>query len=299
MCTDEDLLDPATGRPFKTDIVSLMDVNGDGVDCDEVGAAICVTQATAQHDFDAFLPWDSDVYRTSAMDYDESFREKSFAMEPPGELQIPVEFTGIVFDWSQPSDKQVAPTPEQQACLQSCLQLFVRAMIPGVLLQLRVEPEEFSDPALRQAGAQNLDAMVSFSPDLSLLICTVGQNERSLPLRLIRRVRPSEPVDTTQLSPTRSSINVAQNSWFGPREHERTVILRFSRDRILRFRFEGRDQAAYFGTCMRLMAKAARAADAEEEEEESTLLKTPMSSLQWPNILSRSVLNSSERGGKV
>eukprot|EP00931_Biecheleriopsis_adriatica_P094303 TRINITY_DN67969_c0_g1_i1.p1 TRINITY_DN67969_c0_g1~~TRINITY_DN67969_c0_g1_i1.p1 ORF type:complete len:276 (+),score=54.71 TRINITY_DN67969_c0_g1_i1:27-830(+) len=155
----------------------------------------------------------------------------------PKPLTVPEQFGDLRYDWSAPSASQGSPSNGQQALLRGCLKLFVESMLQGIILQLRLDTNEVVD-------GQNIDAIACMSKGLSDLLITVGGIERCVPLSSIRWVRPPEEEETML-------------SWFLPSDRQKTVVLWLKGSLFVRLRFEREDQAAYFGTCMRLLAKAA------------------------------------------
>jgi len=159
--------------------------------------------------------------------------------ELPDQIGVPLDFQGLEYDWAAPSSMQKEPSAEQVQRLHSCLALFIRGMLAGVLLQLRLDPEETAGRPL----GQNIDAVASLSRDLRVLLLSVKGVQRTVPLKSIRSVRP----------PAEEAGGL---SWFLPSERDQMVVLRLAGSCFLRLRFDRREQAAYFGTCMRLLLKA-------------------------------------------
>jgi len=161
--------------------------------------------------------------------------------ELPNHLCVPMDFQGLQYDWAAPSATQKEPSAEQVQRLHSCLALFIRGMLAGVLLQLRLDPEETKGLPL----GKNINAVASLSPDLLVLLLAVKGVQRAVPLKSIRSVRP----------PAEEAGGL---SWFLPSERDQMVVLRLAGSCLLRLRFDSREQAAYFGTCMRLLLKGTK-----------------------------------------
>jgi len=151
----------------------------------------------------------------------------------PGQLQVPVQFKGISYDWTAPSASQPAPSPRQQEILQNCMKPFIQSMLVGVLVRLRLEPGEATngDPS-----GQSIEATLTISEDFSILLISAGSAQRPIPIKAIRLVRPPEKGT----------------------DSEKCADLRLAAGRFVRFHFDTQAQAKFFGTCMRLLVKAAR-----------------------------------------
>jgi len=213
--------------------------DGGGLECGDVWSAVCSNSVGGQESRDhhgVMLrdgPGFIDIYSSSP-------EGEVVPYAPPMPLAVPQEFKRVEYKWGQPSSAQSQPTPQQQERLRTCLKPFVRSMLTGVLVQLRLDAQELEGTS----EAQNIDAVLSLTQDLHLLLISVGGVERSVPMRSVRCVRP----------PERSKQG---RSWFQPKEQDHFVVLRLEGGRFVRLRFEEHDQAAYFGTCIRLLVKAA------------------------------------------
>lgn len=236
---EQPLVNPDTGDYFDTDMRSLLDVDGDGIECGEVIRAVCMTTTVGA---ESQVPGGEVVYEgRDFLHIDHSRTENEvLPVKAAAALVVPPEFQEIEYNWAAPSATQATPTAEQQDKLQSCLKPFIRSMLDGVLCQLHLDANE-----VKNAAAQDIAAVVCFNQDLELLLVTVGDAERTVPMRSLRQVRPEEKKEDGSI-------------FFSlmPLEPETVVVLRVAGGRLLRFRFEGDEQAAYFGTCMRLMMKA-------------------------------------------
>lgn len=241
---DHELYTAEGHKPFKTDFCSLIAPDGDGIGFGEVCRAICVT--TKGYSSDGMPDPDSgcQVRDTGARLGRASLHMDGEVLldQAPSVICVPPEFRTLEYDWSAPSNAQPRPSLEQQAKLERCLKPFVVAMMPGIIAQLRLDADEM----VGANGAQNLDAIISLTHNLSLLLISVMGVERSVPLRSVRWVRPPEDM---------------KQSWFLPSDQDKMVVIRLAGGRFVRLRFGKKEQAAYFGTCMRLLVKASRTHD--------------------------------------
>lgn len=238
---DHEMLDPATGRPFRTDVASMAGLGGDGVGCAQVWSAICVDNGGPPQS----------VHRGPALReglgfIDLDLRRVDGEVVPivrpaQRQLEVPWEFKHVSYDWSAPSGSQGSMAGPAQEKLEACMKLFARAMLEGVDLQLRLNAEEV--PNMPQI--QDLNATVALTADLGVLVLNVGGVERSIPVSSVRWVRPPEEGGGGLM-------------WFLPSERDKVVVLKLAGGRFVRLKFDRQDQAAYFGTCMRLMVKVAR-----------------------------------------
>jgi len=240
--SEDQLIHPSLHAPFKTDLLSLVTPNGQGPDCCEICRAVCVSPAAGQTN-----PGYIDL-ATQGLDGEVR------PLEVPQQLYVPPEFRHLDYDWSAHSSQQKEFTSTQLGLLESCMKPFVRAMLTGVVLQLRLDAEE----AQGKAGGQNIDCLLSISQDLSTLLLSVHGVQRHVPMHTIRWVRP--PADSG-----------GQLSWLLPNERDQMVVLRLAGGRFLRLRFTSKEQAAFFGTCMRLLLKA------EHPSTDRTLSSSPPS----------------------
>jgi len=203
----------------------------EGVDCREVCRTFCFTDSIGK------VVEDGEVRTCEGHGYFDVDHSRSDAevvlSDKPAQLRVPKEFKGIGYDWSRPSTSQQELTGVQQEKLQASMKPFIRAMLTGVLVQLRLEPGEAMDLG---GHAQTIDSVVSLSEDLSLVLINVAGTERSVPIRAVRWVRPPE----------------SGADW------DKCADLRLAGGRFIRFRFNNKEQVGYFGTCMRLLVKAAR-----------------------------------------
>lgn len=235
---DNDLVHPSLYRPMRTDFLSLTDT-GAGTDCAEICRAVCVADVVRSKDHG---PPAARILREGPEYIDfgpMGFEGEVHPVAPPAPLPVPRQFQRVEYDWATPSEQQKEPSPAEMTRLKDCLKCFAQAMLDGVLLQLRLDPEE-----ARGLAGQNMDAMVSFTTDLSTMQVSVSGVRRAVPLDTIRWVRP--PPEVTD----------SQRSWFLPGERALMVILRIQGGKFLRLRFQSTQQAAYFGTCMKLLVKA-------------------------------------------
>jgi len=241
MYNDELMVIPNTRKTFKTDLRSLTDVDGDGVECGEIWNAVCMTSIVGQESRDHHGVMLQDGPNASGGD--SSLPEGEVVTYlPPMPLGVPLEFHRVEYKWAQPSSAQSKPTHQQEERLGKCLKKFVHAMLTGVLVQLRLDAQE----AAGTSEDQNIHAVLHLSQDLNLLLISVGGMERSVPMTSIRWARPPEKEDKG-------------HSWFQPQEQDHFVVLRLAGGRFVRICFEEQNQAAFFGTCIRLLIKAAHA----------------------------------------
>jgi len=230
-CSDSHLLDPVMRKPFATDAASLI-CSQDG--CEENAREICLAISGSPEPRQAF----SEV-QDNYMMLETLAQANGNVPVVPESLKVPSTFRGLRYDWSAPSSSQAIWEAEEINDLKDCLTAFVEAMLRGVIVQLRVDDEELDElPAGR-----NLHAIVAFTSSLQDLVIATGGLERGVPMNCIRWVRPLEKGRRTR-------------SWFPANDRRKMVLIGLAGDCFLRFRFEYEEQAAYFGTCMRLLAKA-------------------------------------------
>eukprot|EP00927_Polykrikos_kofoidii_P051339 TRINITY_DN45132_c0_g1_i1.p1 TRINITY_DN45132_c0_g1~~TRINITY_DN45132_c0_g1_i1.p1 ORF type:complete len:314 (-),score=23.04 TRINITY_DN45132_c0_g1_i1:34-975(-) len=230
-----EMLDARTGKMMRTDVFSLFQE----VSCGYACKGMCNTSDGAEGAPRLHPPCaDADSHWHDHTCTEGEVLPASWA---PAPLSTPGLFNDLKYDWSAPASSQVRLSEDQQVQLQSCLKSFVHKLVCGVLVQLRLDVAELDD----LSHAQNIDAVLSLTDNLSNLSISVGGSERIVKMRSVKSVRPSESATGTR-------------SWFGTREHEPMVNLRLDGGRFLRIRFDSTEQANYFGTCMRLLTKAAR-----------------------------------------
>jgi len=263
---DRELVAATGHKPFKTDFCSLIAPQGEGIEFGEVCRAICVT---AEGKSDGLPDPESGCQVREGYNYlDVNHRivdgEVTFH-HGVAMLSVPPEFRQVKYDWSAPSNAQLRPSPEQQAKLERCLKPFVSKMLTGVAAQLRLD----SDEMVGAKAGQNLDAIISLSQDLALLLLDVGGLEKSVTLRSVRWVRPPDEDKS--------------KSWFLPSDKDNMVVLRLVGGRFVRLRFTKKDQASYFGTCMRLLVKAARTEGASAASERSATSQATEPLLHQPS----------------
>jgi len=155
----------------------------------------------------------------------------------PRTLTVPPAFRTIAYDWALPTSQQGPLQLEQEAPLQLCLKLFLREMLDGVHVQLRLDDHG------TKVGAQSIEAVVSLTHDLANLRMKVNEVERVWPLKDIRSVLPSQ--DSTM-----------QGLGLPTGTRERNVLLWFAQGQFLCLRFFRHEQAKFFGTCLQLLLKA-------------------------------------------
>jgi hypothetical protein len=119
--------------------------------------------------------------------------------------------------------------------VQFCLKQFLREMLAGVELQLDAQDCPVDATS---AAPKRIHAVLALSPDALELWLSAEGTSRSVPLRAIRSVRP-------------------------PPDEERAVVVRLAGGRFMRLVFDCKEQAAYLGTCLRLLAKSARLPSSE------------------------------------
>lgn len=215
------------------DLCTLLDVNGDGsVECSEVLRAICMVDPIIQE-----AGRQGHVCVQEGSGYLNVIHRRDDAQVrftgEPSFLEVPPEFEGISYDWAAPSGSQPPPPQDQHERLQSCMKAFIQSMLVGVLVRLRLDPEE---APYGDSGGQGIDAAIILSQDLTNLCISAGSAEHSVPVKAIRSVRP----------PDKGS------------DRDKCADFRLAGDRFVRFKFDLQAQAKFFGTCMRLLVKAAR-----------------------------------------
>lgn len=233
---DEELMDPEHHGPFKTNLRALIDVDNNGVTCREVCDAACMNEV-------------EQAVGAGRRSPDGRQCADEVLCEPPGPVLVPRTFRLLAYNWAAPSESQKPASPEELENLRACLKQFTRAMLVGVEAQLRVDEEEVADVP----QAQNIDVVASLTQDFSLLILYAQGVERTVPLRSVRWVRPAD----TQEPGSGAEGGIL---WFQPSERDKMVVLRLAGGRFVRLRFEQSEQAAYFGTCMRLLVRGTRPA---------------------------------------
>lgn len=224
-CCSSPVVTVSTGKNAGTDIASFLDGNGDGVECGEVASAICMLEPAVVQD--EVSTQEGTGYLNVAHRRDDGEVQDMLA---PAALEVPAQFEDISYNWGAPSASQQPQTLDEQDRLHICMKAFIQSMLSGVLLQLRLDSGGGSD------GGQSIDAVASLCKDLSILLISAGSAQRSVPIRAICSVRPLE--DGT--------------------DSDKCVDLRLSGRSYVRFDFDAQVQANFFGTCMRLLAKAAR-----------------------------------------
>lgn len=211
---------------------SLCDVHGDdNTDHCEVLRAVCVLDHPTQGSFDPGR--NMHLYETHNLihvhDPDEvpvDFPTNDNPVPAVRPLVVPNGFNAKSFGWDDTGDQSNQSTEqwmEQQSNLQKIVKPFARAMLQGVRLALRLD------------DGGDLEADAFLDPELSQLTLRCGGGQRELALKEVRWVRPAG-ADPEKL---------------------KCVLLRFSGGRFVCFRFNLQSQGAYFGTCMRVISKAA------------------------------------------
>lgn len=228
---DKTLTNAQTGKPVRMDLLSLTDVNGEGMECREVLRAICAVPPPIIGSQDGVTTRES----PDSLEVDHARDDAEVNVRPaPKRLEVPADFYSTGYDWSADSPVSRRPSADQQSRLERAMTPFVRSMLTGVLVDLRLEAGEASQGRGMQ---QTLSSVLSVSEDFAILTIAAGNSERSVPVKAIRWVRPPE----------------------GGQDQEKCVDLRLTGGRFVRFQFNSAAQANYFGTCMRLLVKAARA----------------------------------------
>lgn len=239
----EELRNPSMNSTLKTDLSPARQRHEGGL-CREVLLAVCVTMPERDNN-DWFREGIS--YHQAAMRTEgevKCFSEEEERQSRNTSLAVPDEFVGIRYDWTMPSQQQPSAEESDEARLGACLKAFVSSMLGGVTTQLQLEAAEAEQP-LQSHGWHAIDAVVRLSQDLTVLNISATGSERSVPIRSIRSVRP----------PVRVFGGL---SWFQPSDRELMVILSLAGGRFVRLRFDQKDQAAYFGTCVRVLVKVSR-----------------------------------------
>lgn len=216
------------GQQYKTDIRSLTDLNGDGVQCQEIVDAICMNGAVQHYNWGR----DEDPFDQTYVRNDPA---EDHNIHVPGGLRVPSEFSLVRYNWLKASRHMEEQSQVQLERLQRVLKAFVRMMLVGVHASLKLDSNA-ENPA--EGTMLNLDCKLVLSDDLARLTCEAGGVRRSLHVRSIRWLRPM--TEGTE------------------EECERCVVMRFVGGRIICITFDHPNQAACFGTCMRLLVKAAR-----------------------------------------
>ncbi|CAE7469485.1 unnamed protein product [Symbiodinium necroappetens] len=231
-CSDQ-LLDPVAQKPFGTDAASLL-CSQDG--CSENAREICLALSGSPEPRQELSS--TECYALALEDGRLDTRDGYGLM--PAKLYVPVNFGQLAYDWSAPSSSQPAISDAEMAKLQDCLTIFIEAMLRGVIVQLRIDENE--------TGRQgcNLLAVVALPSSLEELVIISGGLEQTIRMSCIRWVRPLEKGRRT-----------GSCLWPGS-ERRKMVHISLDAGCFLRLRFEQEDQAAFFGTCMRLLGKASQ-----------------------------------------
>ncbi|CAE8594659.1 unnamed protein product [Polarella glacialis] len=238
-------MDPALRKPFKTDLATLFcsDANGGCLECKEVGRAVCMSTeprkvwAAKKNGQQATVLEGStyvDVYMQTLDGEVVSTEGRRLAS-----LRVPPQFAMLEYNWAAPSSQQSKPSLVQQERMRSCLKIFVGDLLQGITLQLRLDKDEVDGTP----DGRDITAGAKLSPDLSTLQLSVRGVDCNLPMASVRWVRPPADESSGLL-------------WFLPNDRHTMVVLRLAGGRFVRFRFQQKDQAAYFGTCMRFLLKA-------------------------------------------
>ncbi|CAE6923610.1 unnamed protein product [Symbiodinium sp. CCMP2592] len=230
-CSDQ-LLDPVAQKPFGTDAASLL-CSQDG--CSENAREICLALSGSPEPRQELSSAES--YALALEDGRLDTRDGYGLM--PAKLYVPVNFRQLAYDWSAPSSSQPAISDAEMAKLRECLTIFIEAMLRGVIVQLRIDDNETDHQGC------NLLAVVSLPSSLEELLITSGGLEQSIRMSCIRWVRPLEKGRKT-------------GCLWPVSERRKMVHISLDGGCFLRLRFEQEDQAAFFGTCMRLLAKASQ-----------------------------------------
>lgn len=292
---DHELVDPSLNAGFDTGLVVLVS-NSKGREepvCGELFQSVCVPRTSVppavRNDDGGGMANDASMgYTADAM----AAAGNATLFPPSGghpagrptPLPVPTEFSQVAYNWMEPSAAAIASqvaTPMQLDMLEICLKQFASSLVNGIQVQMELnDKEDALDASVRSTdsalvfpsisgsmmssimsrrspdgtglsgstanGKRLLEAVITATPDLSVLVISAGQVERSVPLRAVRSVRPGK-----------EAAAGSWRSWFGS-ENSCIVVLRLTGGRHARLRFDQADQAAYFGTCMRVLVKASR-----------------------------------------
>jgi len=229
--TNRSFINASSGKTIGTDMNSLLDVNGDGVvQCGEVWRAICMVNPEQAEN--------GGVSTQEGVGYlDVQHQRDDAEVQVPSQLQVPTQFQGISYDWTAESASQSSPSPKEQERLENCMKPFIQSMLLGVLVRLRLEAGEAPD-----GDPLRIDATITLNQDFSVLTISAGSAQRPIPIKVIRLVRPPDNCS----------------------DSDKCADLRLAAGRFVRFNFDSQDQAKFFGTCMRLLVKAARSSEAAQ-----------------------------------
>jgi len=280
-CHDSGLVNPSLNRPFKTNLVALMDVDEDGMEWGEICNAVFMTRAVGAESTDHNDEFENlrhgRVGGRGAMQVQEGpsyidvhnklSDEEVAAFEPIVGLKVPSNFRECGYDWRADRGSSTA-SEEQQELIREIVKPFIRDMMGGVLVKLQLDDagdgasegsasSRSCDSAdLSTALGRYLDVKVYFSENLEVLLVVAKKSgiERSVPLRGVRWVRP------------------IGEEGVGVPDRELCVKMRLAGGRYLTYKFDTEEQVAYFGACMRILVKAARS---EREVSHATVTLKP------------------------
>jgi len=228
-CQKTGIVSANTGAPLGTHLTALVDIDeNNSVECAEVLRAVCFVERPAVQSLGGVRTQESATYLNVQSKRTE---EQVLADSLSGKcLDVPMEFDQVNYNWAEPSTQR-APTAEQHDILKKCVKPFIQTMLTGVSVRLRLDSEANS-----KSSGDCLDASVALNEDLELLIISANGSERSFPVRAIRSVRPPEKIQ----------------------KDECCVEFQIDGGRFMRFQFERKDHAKFFGTCMQLIVKASK-----------------------------------------
>jgi len=145
-----------------------------------------------------------------------------------GPLKVPEEFKHLGRDWLARDNKRL-PTADEQDSLHSVMVPFVDQMLAGISVSL----------VLDATKGEEVDAVAQLGSDLSQLMLSKEAMTQQIPVASIRWIRPV--------------LDQGESD-----SDSRRIAMRLAGGRFAQFRFPSSEQSAFFGTCMRMLAKAAR-----------------------------------------
>lgn len=256
-CGSEGLVNPNLHTTLKTDTLSLCSPeHGEPApDCAEIYEAVCVTYSVLPREDHILYPVkplrgefrEGDTYASSGTQHWGRRGELTPEDDGPGPLRVPIEFADIGYDWKTSSSTPL--TQWQKDKLQRCMKPFLRACMAGIIVELQLDAGEVHGVA---SEGRVLPATITLAGDLAdfkLKACGV---QRTIPLATMRAVRPPEPT----LLAAKDGASCAEAQKTAREELTLLAEIRLVNGRFLRLRFGHRDQAAFFGTCARLLVRA-------------------------------------------
>lgn len=242
--SDGFMVDPTSLHSFRTDVRSLLDVDGDGIEFGEVMHAMFMTNKVgiesthcgtlkgnddhikidrAELEKEAHTAWEK-VWRDHRSNIAATTLKSTDSANP---IIVPVGFSTLKLDWTKPSFDNDVQSINKLDNLGLVMKQFVLSMFAGISVALLFEEGEQSS-----CDNQAIEVCALLTNDLLHLIISGRVETLSVPLRSVRHVQEGK--------------------------NAKAVVMRLAGGRFAHFGFAEERQAAYFGTCMRLLVKGAR-----------------------------------------